>query len=61
MAGEANEELLRKGQAVNTEKEREQRLENGERNEQKDCNVEDREIRDGGSRLWKAERHGKGG
>lgn len=48
MAGEANEELLRKGQAVNTEKEREQRLENGERNEQKDCNVEDREIRDGG-------------
>lgn len=42
MAGEANEESLRKGQAVNTEEEREQRLEDGGRNEQKVCNVEDR-------------------
>lgn len=39
MAGETSEKSQRKGQAVNTKGEREQREEDGERKEPKTCNV----------------------
>lgn len=45
MARESSDESQRKGQAVNTEGEREAGVEDGERNEQKKCYVEGRGTR----------------
>ena len=45
LAGETSEESQRKRQVVNIEAEREQRVEDRERNEQNECNVEHRATR----------------